>query len=205
MVVGVSAAYGEPKFTVHGPKAGSMVDRAHRHFSSARLMCTGCRAALLTLPLSPLFLPRRAPAGDVLTGELPQWLRHTIEVGKSLPVPWRLQWWGQDDRWCFLGHWPWRTVARAQPACGNGAGVAALAGSVVRMGVTMLQRAGRVGREVLQGLRWLWPRRTAFRLRRQRRCGGYGLGGRHSGACRLLRICVDAVRASRAQGRTFGF
>ena len=44
-------AHGGPALLVHGPKAGSMVDRAHRHFSSARLMCTGCRATLLTLPL----------------------------------------------------------------------------------------------------------------------------------------------------------
>jgi hypothetical protein len=58
---------------------------------------------------------------------------------------------------------------------------------------------------VLQGLRWLWPRRTAFRSCRRRRCGGYGHGGRYSGACRLLRIRVDTARASRAQGRTFGF
>ena len=28
-----------------------MVDRVHCHFPSARLMCTGCRVALLTLPL----------------------------------------------------------------------------------------------------------------------------------------------------------
>ena len=61
----------------------------------------GC-AAQLAPP--PLFLPRRAPAGDVLTGELPQWLRHPIEVGKSLPVLWRLQQWGQGDGWCFLSH-----------------------------------------------------------------------------------------------------
>ena len=78
-------AHDGPALLIHGPKAGSMVDRAHRHFSSARLMCTGCRVALLTLPLSPLFLPRRAPAGDVLTGELPQRLRHPIEVGKKPP------------------------------------------------------------------------------------------------------------------------
>ena len=150
-------AHGGPALLVHGPKAGSMVDRAHRHLSSARLMCTGCWVALLTLPLSPLFLPRRAPAGDVLTGKLPQWLRHPIEVGKSLPAPWRLQRWGQGDRWCFLSHWPRRTAARAQPACGNGAGAAALAGSVVRVGVTMMQRACWAGRGVLQGLWWLWP------------------------------------------------
>ena len=198
-------AHGGPALLVHGPKAGSMVDRAHRHFSSTRLMCTGCIAALLTLPLSPLFLPRRAPAGDVLTGELPQRLRHPIEVGKSLPAPWQLQRWGQGDGWCFLSHWSRRTAARAQPACGNGAGAAALAGSVVRMGATMLYRACWAGRGVLQGLRWLWPRRTAFRSSRRHRCGGYGLRGRHSGVCRLLRIHVDAARASRAEGGTSSF
>ena len=127
----------------------------------ARLRCSPC-------PFSSV-LPRRAPAGDVLTGELPQRLRHPFEVGKSLPVPWRLQWWSQGDGWCILSLWSRRTVARAQPACGNGAGAAALASSVVRMGVTMLQRACWVGRGVLQGLRWLWPRRTAFRSCRRRR------------------------------------
>ena len=162
----------------------------------------GCVAQLAP---SPLFLPWRAPTGDVLTSDLPQWLRHPFEVGKSLPVPWRLQWWSQGDGWCILSHWSRRTAARAQPACGNGAGAAALAGSMVCMGVTMLQRACRVGRGVLQGLRWLWPWRTAFRSCRRRRCGGYGLGGRHSGACRLLRNRVDAARASRAQGRTSSF
>ena len=177
LAVGVSTAHGGPKFTVHGPKVGSMVDRVHHHFPSARLLCTGCRAALLNSPPSPLFLPRRAPTGDVLTGELPQRLKHPFEVGKSLPVPWRRQWWSSGDGWCILSHWSRRTAARAQPACGNGAGAAALAGSVVRMGVTMLQRACWVGRGVLQGLWWLWPWQMAFRSCRRHRCGGYGLGG----------------------------
>ena len=54
-------AHGGPALLVHGPKVGSMVDRAHRHFSSARLMCTGCRAALLTLPLLLCFFHGALP------------------------------------------------------------------------------------------------------------------------------------------------
>jgi hypothetical protein len=30
------------------------------------------------------------PVGDVITGELPQWFRRLIEVGKSLLAPWQL-------------------------------------------------------------------------------------------------------------------
>jgi len=154
---------------------------------------------------NPLFPPRCAPAGDVLSGELPQWLRRLIEVGKSLPVPWRLQRWGQGDGWCFLSHWSRRTVAQAHPACGNGAGAAALAGSVVRVGVTMLQRACWAGRGVLQGLRWLWPQRWS-----SDHVGDVGVGamaseGRHNGDCRFLRIRVDVATASRAQGRASSF
>ena len=61
LAVGMSAAHGGPKFTVHGPKAGSMVDRVHCHFPSARLMCTGCRAALLNSPLLLCFLHGALP------------------------------------------------------------------------------------------------------------------------------------------------
>jgi hypothetical protein len=164
-------AHGGPALLVHGPKAGSMVDRAHRHFSSARLMCTGCRATLLTLPLSPLFLPRCAPASDVLTGELPQRLRHPIEVGKSLPMPWRLQWWSQGDGWCILSHWSRRTAARAQPACGNGVGAAcgchsALAGMLGRSrgppGPSMaLSMADGLAITLAASVWGLWPRRAS--------------------------------------------
>jgi len=164
----------------------------------------GCAAQLAP---SPLFLPRRAPVGDVLTGELPQKLRHPIEVGKSLPAPWLLQRWGQGDRWCFLSHWPRRTAARAQPACGNGAGAAALADSMVRVGVTMLQRACWAGREVLQGLRWLWPRRRLASAmaevwwwsgaRGQVTAAGYrrlGLRGCSPDIMAVLRLCPSPAR-----------
>jgi len=40
----------------------------------------GC-AAQLAPP--PLFLPRRAPAGDILTGELPQRCQRPIDMGKT--------------------------------------------------------------------------------------------------------------------------
>ena len=196
LAVGMSVAHGGPALLVHGPKAGST--RVHGGPSPSSFLLgsahvhrvQGCAAQLAP---SPLFLPRRAPAGDVLTGELPQKLRHPTEVGKSLPAPWRLQRWGQGDGWCFLSHWSRRTAARAQPACGNGAGAAALADSMVRVGITMLQWACWAGRGVLQGLRWLWPR-----WRPSDHVDGVGVGamaseGRHSGVCRLLRIRVDAV------------
>ena len=45
---------------------------------------------------------------------------------------------------------------------------------------------------------------AAFRSRRRRRCGAMASEGRHSGVYRLLRIRVDAARASRAQGEATG-
>jgi len=54
---------------VHGPKAGSLVDQVHRHFPWLGSCAPGARLRCSTRP-PPLFLPLRAPAGDVLTGEL---------------------------------------------------------------------------------------------------------------------------------------
>jgi hypothetical protein len=57
------------------------------------------------------FLPRCAPAGGVLTDELPQRRWRPIEVGKSFTRPQRLWWWGQGGGQGFPGRWPWWSTA----------------------------------------------------------------------------------------------
>ena len=89
---------------VNGPKVGSPVDQVHRHLPRLGSCAPGARLRCSTCPFSSV-LPRRASASDVLTSELPQRLKHPIEVGKSLPMPWRLQWWSQGDGWGILSHW----------------------------------------------------------------------------------------------------
>ena len=122
--VGVSVAHGGPRGAGPWTADRSIVVRVHPS-SLRRGPCAPSSRVCGRRGESSLFSCRRVPVGDVLTSELPQWLRRPIEVGKSLPAPWRLQRWGQDDGWCFLGHWPQRTAARAQPACGGGVGAAA--------------------------------------------------------------------------------
>ena len=92
---------------VHGPWTVGWVfgGPSLSFFPLAWSMCTGCRCVR---PVRGIlcFLPRHAPAGGVLTGELLQRRWRPIEVGKSIARPWRVRWWGQGGGQSFLGLWP---------------------------------------------------------------------------------------------------
>jgi len=123
-LAGMGVAHGGPRGAGPWTADRSTVVRVHPS-SLRRGPCAPCSCVCGQRGESSLLSCRRVPVGDMLTGKLPQQLRRPIEVAKSLPGPWRLQRWGQDDGWCFLGHWPRRTAARAQPARGGGSGAAA--------------------------------------------------------------------------------
>ena len=116
--------YGGCKFTVHGPKAGSMVDQVHLSPLSLWFTCTGCMGMLPARGGVSLVSYRGgAPAGGELAVRLRGGAGDELGRGKAFP--------GHGD--CVGGVkvaarasprcWPRRAAARAPPACGNGMGL----------------------------------------------------------------------------------
>ena len=123
--VGVSVAHGGPEVTVHGPKAGSMVDQVHPSLLWLGPCTLGARAGGQRGGVFPYFSRDGAPAGGELTASLVQQRWCPIGEGKNFPGPRRLCLWGQGGGQGSPRCWPRRAAARAPPACGNGAGAMA--------------------------------------------------------------------------------
>ena len=116
--------HGGRKFTVHGPKAGSMVDQVHPSPLSLWSTCTGCMGMWPARGgVSPVSYRDGAPAGGELTVSPRGGAGVRLGRGKASL--------GHGD--CVSGVkvaarasprcWPRRAAARAPPACGNGAGL----------------------------------------------------------------------------------
>ena len=107
---------------VHGPWTvdRSMVDRVHPLFLLAWLTCTESRR-VRSVRGGLCFHPRRAPAGDMLTGVILRRRWHPIKEGESFSRPWRTRWWclgggrgspGRCPRWSAA--WSWRCSPTGQ-------------------------------------------------------------------------------------------
>ena len=176
LAVGMSAAHGGPKFTVHGPKAGSMVDQVHRPSSRLGSCAPGAGLRCSTRPLRLCFfhsmLPRAtcSPVGSCNgSGVQLRWGKVSPchgdcngGVGATDRAPRSLA--TTNDGSSTTGVRGWRGCSGIGRVCGVRERHNALAG--------MLGRSrGPPGPPV--DLATV----AVFRSHRWRRCGGYGLGG----------------------------